>query len=217
MDPEIYRCVWWRQEQGDCLWTVLWSVSRCKSSAWFSVTNFILVCQLHTICLMSTRSSSAVLYVLCLMVDFFLQVTDYLRQILASGTTTSVPALAPEQYQNVYDALVSRVGCSGAANTFECLRTAPRDAITNASVAMFNQPEVYSRRVCFFPFLDGEFIPDLSSTSLLLRPSMAILSLPAPLFVQPKAKCKRIVRTHGTYTHDRHQCQHSFHHRQRDG
>ncbi|KAF9469399.1 Alpha/Beta hydrolase protein [Collybia nuda] len=78
--------------------------------------------------------------------------------ILASGTTTSVPALAPEVYQNVYDALVARVGCSGKPNTFECLRTAPRDVITNASVAMFGQTELYSRRP-FAASIDGDVIP----------------------------------------------------------
>lgn len=73
--------------------------------------------------------------------------TDFASQILASGTSTSVPVLAPEVYQNVYDALVLSVGCSSTPDTFECLKTAPRDVITNASIAIFGQAQLYSRRV----------------------------------------------------------------------
>ncbi|KAF8060721.1 Alpha/Beta hydrolase protein [Lyophyllum atratum] len=82
--------------------------------------------------------------------------------ILQSGTTTSVPCLAPEKYQGNYDALVSIVGCNNSLDTFECLRTVDRDVLINATNNMFGQPAVYSSRP-WGVSIDGDIIPDSPS------------------------------------------------------
>ncbi|KAF9461086.1 Alpha/Beta hydrolase protein [Collybia nuda] len=78
--------------------------------------------------------------------------------ILESGTTTSVPAIAPELYQGNYDALVGIVGCPTGPKSFECLRTKDWELIYNATNQMFGQPTVYGSRP-WGVSIDGEIIP----------------------------------------------------------
>ncbi|RDB16007.1 Lipase 1 [Hypsizygus marmoreus] len=78
--------------------------------------------------------------------------------ILQSGTTTSVPAIAPEKYQGNYNALVAAIGCNTSPDTFECLRTTDRDVLINATNAMFGQPTLYGSRP-WGVSIDGEIIP----------------------------------------------------------
>ncbi|KAG5341552.1 Lipase 2 [Termitomyces sp. T112] len=78
--------------------------------------------------------------------------------ILESGTTTSVPCLPSEKYQGNYEALVGIVGCGGAADTFECLRTVDRDVLIDATNVMFSQPLVYGSRP-WGVTIDGDIIP----------------------------------------------------------
>ncbi|KAF8074648.1 Alpha/Beta hydrolase protein [Lyophyllum atratum] len=82
--------------------------------------------------------------------------------ILESGTTTSVPALAPEKFQGNYDALVSYAGCNNTLDTFECLRTVDLDVLINATNTMFGQPTVYASRP-WGVAIDGDIIPDSPS------------------------------------------------------
>ncbi|KAG6902485.1 hypothetical protein C0995_016062 [Termitomyces sp. Mi166 len=84
--------------------------------------------------------------------------TLFSAAILESGTTTSVPCLPGEKYQGNYDALVEIAGCSGAVDTFECLRTIDRDVLLNATNVMFSQPSVYGSRP-WGVTIDGDIIP----------------------------------------------------------
>ncbi|KAG6918167.1 hypothetical protein DXG01_016152 [Tephrocybe rancida] len=84
--------------------------------------------------------------------------TLFSAAILESGTTTSVPALPAAKYQGNYNALVSTVGCSGAKNTFECLRAVDRDALINATNVVFGQPTVYGSRP-WGVTIDGDVVP----------------------------------------------------------
>ncbi|KAG6841192.1 hypothetical protein C0991_000989 [Blastosporella zonata] len=83
---------------------------------------------------------------------------DGLLQILESGTTTSVPALAPALYESNYQALVATAGCSAAANPFVCLQTVDMNTLINATNVLYGQPTLFGSRP-WGVTIDGNIIP----------------------------------------------------------
>lgn len=63
--------------------------------------------------------------------------------VMESGA--SIPVGAIENGQIYYDAIVRDTGCSGAADTLQCLREAPFD---NLKAAIDNTPSLFSFQVC---------------------------------------------------------------------
>ncbi|KAG6808871.1 hypothetical protein H0H92_002520 [Tricholoma furcatifolium] len=66
--------------------------------------------------------------------------------IMESGTSTSVPVLAPSYYEYNYNALVDAVNCNGASNTFDCLLAVDMETMINATNLIYSQPTVYGSR-----------------------------------------------------------------------
>ncbi|KAH9850188.1 carotenoid ester lipase precursor [Lenzites betulinus] len=66
--------------------------------------------------------------------------------------------------QGDYDALVSKTGCTGAADTLQCLRQVPYATLKNAVDA---SPDIFSPqalRLAWLPRVDGNFIVDAPQT-----------------------------------------------------
>lgn len=83
--------------------------------------------------------------------------------ISQSGTLPGIAATTstPESWQPFYDRILKATNCSTAANSLDCLRKIPVDALS----AVFNSS--VTKGAPFSPVVDGDFIPS-SSTSLLL-------------------------------------------------
>ena len=52
---------------------------------------------------------------------------------MSSGSAIPTGDITDPTIQNTYDFVVDQVGCSGASDTLECLRTVPADALVAAA------------------------------------------------------------------------------------
>ncbi|KIV99395.1 uncharacterized protein PV09_08938 [Verruconis gallopava] len=81
--------------------------------------------------------------------------------IMESGNPVTYGRLqGPEDYQDMYDAIVNRTNCNGTLDTLQCLRTVPAEQF-NAAINTTTQP-----LTGFNPIMDGDFIFKYTSLQL---------------------------------------------------
>eukprot|EP01117_Protostelium_nocturnum_P012604 TRINITY_DN4637_c0_g2_i2.p1 TRINITY_DN4637_c0_g2~~TRINITY_DN4637_c0_g2_i2.p1 ORF type:complete len:453 (-),score=112.68 TRINITY_DN4637_c0_g2_i2:87-1445(-) len=77
--------------------------------------------------------------------------------ISESGSSNSLVLPSYTFFQQVYDTVVSKVGCNKTSNTLECLKRVPYATLTNI---VKSYPAFGILRVPWGPTIDGDYLPD---------------------------------------------------------
>lgn len=88
--------------------------------------------------------------------------------IMQSGSASTLPSPRTEEYQGPYDDIVAAAGCSGAADTFDCLKGKSQDQLASAQLQV-NLMSKYTMgivAITWRPSVDGDIIPDFPSKLL---------------------------------------------------